>query len=72
MTHPNRTTDRRNRIIPDHAHVKITHPKHAYAGLSGTVVRIHHPRVWVALPDGTVTGASHRSVEVIVPRGAVR
>ena len=47
------------------SHVKIRHPKHSCAGMSGTIVRVQHPRVWVALPDGRVVPAGHRSVEVI-------
>lgn len=52
------------------AHVKITHPRHAYYSCTGTVVRIDNSkrRVWVALPDGTVAPAGHRSVEVLIPR----
>jgi hypothetical protein len=54
------------------SHVKITHPRHAYFGLTGTIVRIDSSRrrVWVSLPGGDVVPAGHRSVEVIVPRPA--
>ena len=72
MTHPSRSTDRLGLVIPSHAHVKITHPRHGCYGMTGTVVRIKHPRVWVALSDGRTVPAGHRSIEVIVPKGAVR
>lgn len=62
--------DKVNNPIRLFAHVKITHPRHAYANCTGTVIRIDSTRrkVWVSLPDGTITGAGHRSVKVIVPQ----
>lgn len=52
-----------------HSHIKITHPRHAYYGETGTVVRVDvaQRKVWIALPGGRTTSAGHRSVEVIVP-----
>jgi ribosomal protein L21E len=52
------------------SHVRLTHPRHAYYGSTGTVVRIDQARrrVWVNLPSGTIVAANHRSVEVLVPR----
>lgn len=52
------------------SHVKLAHPRSAYYGQTGTVVRIdlQRRRVWVALPGGTVVETGHRSVEVLAPR----
>jgi hypothetical protein len=63
-------TDRVATSLKQFSHVKITHPRHAYYGQTGTVVRIDLARrkVWVSLPGGQVVPAGHRSVEVIVPR----
>lgn len=63
-----------HRPIKMWAHVKITHPRHAYYGRTGTVIRFSNKtrKVWVALPEGTVVPAGHRSVEVIVPQAQRR
>lgn len=64
-------SDRTNRVgIKMFAHVRISHPRHAYYAQTGTIVRIDlaKRKVWVSLPGGTVTAANARSVEVIVPR----
>lgn len=62
--------DKVNNPIRQFAHAKISHPRHAYYGHTGTVVRIdtQKRKVWVQLPDGTITGASHRSIKVVVPQ----
>lgn len=62
--------DRRNQPLRMFAHVRIRHPRHAYYGLTGTIIRIDATKrkVWVSLPGGTVTAANALSVEVIVPR----
>lgn len=54
-------------LLRPHQHVKITHPRHAYHGRTGTIVRIDPAsrRVWVALSPGLVVQAGHRSVEVL-------
>lgn len=68
-------TDRTGRTpIRLFAHVKITHPRHACFGMTGTVVRFHAPtrKVWIALPDSRVVPAGHRSIEVLVPRPTIR
>lgn len=74
MTQPQRrrTCDRTGRhVLVPHAHVKISHPRHAYFGRTGTIVRVVHPHVWVALPGALVVKAGHRSVEVVLPRALV-
>lgn len=62
------------RSLREHSHVKITHPRHANYGETGTVVRIdmEKRKVWIALPGGRTTFAGHRSVEVIAPRTSPR
>lgn len=60
------TTDRTGLFtLKPHTHVKITHPRHAYYGQTGTVVRVEHPKVWVALPNGVTAKCGHRSVEAL-------
>jgi hypothetical protein len=54
-------------FIEQHAHVKITHPRHTDHGSTGTIVRIdpNKRKVWVALKDGRTVQAGSRSVEVL-------
>lgn len=55
--------------IEQHAHVKIRHPRHAYHGRTGTIVRwdLDTRRVWVQLPGGITVAAASRSIEVMRP-----
>ncbi len=57
-----------------YSHVRITHPRHAYYGLTGTVIQVdlERRRVWVQLADGTTTRVSSISVEVLTTRRASR
>lgn len=68
MIHQRTMYDRTGRVeIRPHAHIKVTHPRHAYHGKTGTVIRLDHDRrrVYFALPDGIFTYSGNRSIEVL-------